>query len=80
MILTAALGTKELGETVIAAMVAGLLVTLMFSLGLLGAIRAAEAAREARRVEAGLFAALAIIGGVITAAAIVFGIIVMSSK
>lgn len=72
--------SNELLKTVIAAFAAGVLVTFTFSLGLLGAIRMAEASREARRVHAGLFGALAVAGMLATAAAIVFGIIVMTSK
>lgn len=70
---------EALGETVLAAFGAGVGVTVTFSLAILGAVRLAEASRDGRRLEAGFFAALGLLGLGATLAAIVFGLIVMTS-
>ena len=72
--------TKALWETVVAAFVAGVGTTVVFSFAILGIARLAEASRQGRSVEAALFGALAILGMLATAAAIVFGVIVMTTK
>ena len=72
--------TKALWETVVAAFVAGVGTTFVFSLAILGIARFAEFSREGRNLESALAAALAVLGLLATAAAIVFGVIVMSAK
>jgi hypothetical protein len=72
--------TDALWETVVGATVAGIGTTFVFSLAILGAARFAEANRDGRTLEAGLFGALAVIGLAVTGAAIVVGVIVLSSK
>ena len=72
--------TKALWETVVAAFVAGVGTTIVFSLAILGAARFAEANREDQRFSAAMFAALTVIGLLATAAAIIVGVIVMTSK
>jgi hypothetical protein len=72
--------TEALWETVVGATVAGIGTTFVFSLAILGATRFAEANRDGRTLEAGLFGALALLGLVATGAAIVIGVIVLSSK
>ncbi len=72
--------TKALWETVVAAFVAGVGTTVVFSFAILGIARLAEANRQGRSVEAVLFGALATLGMLATAAAIVFGVIVMTTK
>ena len=69
---------EALGETVLAAFVAGVGVTLTFSLAILGAVRVAEASRDGRRLEAGFFGALGLLALAATLAAIVFGIVIMT--
>jgi hypothetical protein len=71
--------TKALLETCLAALVAGVGVTLTFSITILGAARFAEASRRQRGFEATLFAVLGLAGLAATTAAIVAGIIVMTS-
>ena len=69
---------EALLDTGIAAFVAGVGVAFVFSLAILGASRFPEASRDQRTLEAGAFAALALVGLLATAAAIVVGIIVMT--
>ena len=78
--ISAAIDTKALWETVVAAFVAGVGTTFVFSLAILGIARFAEFSREGRTLESALAAALAVLGLLATAAAIVFGVIVMSAK
>jgi len=72
--------TKALWETVAAAFIAGVGTTVVFSFAILGFARFSEANRQGRSVEATLFGALAVLGILATAAAIVFGVIVMTTK
>ena len=70
--------TEALWQTVVAAFVAGVGTTIVFSLAILGATRFAEANREGHRFQATVFGALMAIGLLVTVAAIVVGVIVMS--
>lgn len=72
--------TNALWQTILAAFVAGVGTTLVFSLAILGAARFSDANREGRSVEAAMFAALAVLGLLATVAAIVVGVIVMTTK
>ena len=78
MLIATVVDTQALLQTCAAALVAGVGVALTFSLAILGAARFSEASREQQGVQAAAFAALALIGLVATAAAIAFGIIVMT--
>ena len=72
--------TTALWQTVVAAFAAGVGTTVVFSLAILGATRFAEANREGRTLHATLFSVLTAFGLLATVAAIVFGVIVMTSK
>jgi hypothetical protein len=72
--------TGALLKTVAAAFVAGVGVTLIFSLAILGATRFAEMNRDERPLAAVSFGALAIVALAAAAAAVTIGIIVMASK
>jgi hypothetical protein len=72
--------TDALWQTIAAALVAGIGTTLVFSLAILGVARFAEASRDGRSLVSALFAALALLGLLATAAAIAFGVIVMTTK
>jgi hypothetical protein len=72
--------TKALWETVVGAAGAGLGTILVFSLAILGTARFTELNREGRVLEASIFGLLALLGLVATAGALVFGVIVMTSK
>lgn len=72
--------TKELIETVIASLVAGVGITAIFSMAIWGGARFADHSRDGRPLAAGAAAALAVLALVTTLAAVVFGIVVMTSK
>ena len=72
--------TGALLKTVAVAFIAGVGVTLIFSLAILGATRFAELNRDDRPVAAASFGALAVIALAAAAAAVTIGIIVMTTK
>ncbi len=72
--------SKELIETVIASFVAGVGVTAIFSVAIWGGIRFVDLNREGRPGAAGAAAALGALALVLTVAAVVVGIVVMTSK
>ena len=80
MVLGTIVDTSALWQTIAAAFVAGVGTTLVFSLAILGVARFAEANRQGRSVQSALFAGLALLGLLATVAAIVFGVIVMTSE
>jgi hypothetical protein len=72
--------TKELLETVVASLIAGIGVTAAFSLVIFGVTRSAEMARNERPMLATAAGGLAVLAGTVVIAAIVFGIVVMTRK
>lgn len=72
--------TKELAQTVVFALVAGIGVTLIFSVAIWGAARFADLSQEERRLAAGAAAVTAAIALLAVLAALVIGVIVMTSK
>jgi hypothetical protein len=72
--------TKELLETVVASLVAGIGVTAAFSLVIFGVTRSADMARNERPMLATAAGGLAVLAGAVVIAAIVFGIVVMTRK
>jgi hypothetical protein len=72
--------TKELLETVASSLIAGVGVTAAFSIVIFGIARSADMARNDRPVLATAAGGLAAIAGAVVIAAIVFGIVVMTSK
>ena len=72
--------TSALWQTIVAAFIAGVGTTLVFSLAILGVARFAEANRQGRSVQSAVFAGLALLGLLATAAAVAFGVIVMTTK
>jgi len=71
---------SALGQTAIAALLAGVGVAFAFSLGILGVARLTDSSRDPGLLATIGFGALAILGMVATAAAIAFGIFVMTSS
>jgi len=69
----------QLAQVIYVALIAGVVVSLAFSLVIRGAVRAGEH-RRTRPVAAGAHALLASIGLLVVAGAIVFGVSVMLSK
>ncbi len=72
--------TKELLQTVVASLIAGVGITVVFSLAIWGVARFADLSREDRSLAAGAAAGLAAMAALATVGAVVFGVIVMSSK
>jgi hypothetical protein len=72
--------TKELVETVIASLVGGVGVTVVFSIAIWGSARFAELSRSDRPAAAAGAAAVAVLALAFTAASIVLAIVVMTSK
>jgi hypothetical protein len=71
---------ETLGQVAVAAFLAGVGVTTAFSFAIMGATRMVDMRRQGRAVEAGAYAALLILGLAASAAAIAFGVIVMTAK
>ena len=69
-----------LGEVAVASLLAGVGVTLAFSFAVLGATRMVDLRRDGRAVEAGAYAALMVLGLLAVAAAVAFGVIIMTTK
>jgi hypothetical protein len=72
--------TKELLQTVAASVIAGVGVTVVFSMAIYGATRFADLSRDERPLAAGAAAALTLIALSACVAAVVVGIVVMTSK
>jgi hypothetical protein len=72
--------TKDLVETVVASLIAGVGVTAAFSIVIFGIARSADAARDERPLLATAAGGLAAVAGLVVVAAIVFGIVVMTAK
>jgi cation transporter-like permease len=72
--------TKELLETVVASVLAGVGITVIFSVAIWGVARFADLNRAERPLAAGAAAALAGLALAVTLAAVAFGIVIMSSK
>lgn len=72
--------TKQLLETVVASLVAGVGVTTIFSVAIWGVARFADLSRNERPLAAGAAATLAGFAVLFTLAAVAFGIVIMSRK
>lgn len=72
--------TKELLQTVAASLIAGVGVTASFSLLVFAVTRSADMRRDERPMLATAAGALAVVGLTVTTAAIVLGIVAMTSK
>ncbi len=72
--------TKELIQTVIASLVAGVGVTAVFSVAIWGGARFVDFNRDGRPVAAAAAVAVSVLALAATLAAVVFGIVVMTSK
>ncbi len=71
---------QELGETVVASVIAGVGITFAFSVGIWGASRFVDLSRNERPLAAGAAAIAASLALTCVAAAVVFGIIIMTRK
>ena len=80
MMLATLVDTGALWKSVAGSFLAGVGVTISFSLAILGLARFADLSRDGRRLGAGAFAALGALALAAFVALIVVGIIVMTSK
>lgn len=80
MIVAVIVQTKELLQTIVASTIAGVGVTLVFSVAIWGSARFADLSRNERPLAAGAAAALAALAALLTLAAVVYGIVVMTRK
>jgi hypothetical protein len=71
---------SALGKVVVASLIAGIGITVAFALAILGATRFADMRRDARPIEAGAFAVVAAVALAACLAAIIVGIVVMTTK
>jgi hypothetical protein len=69
-----------LRDVVVASLAAGIGTTIAFSVAILGLTRVADKRRDGQVVEAWAYAGLAIVGLAVSATAVVYGIILMTSK
>ena len=72
--------TRELLETIVASLIAGVGITVVFSVAIWGVARFADLSRAERPLAAAAAASLAGGAVLITLAAVVFGVVIMSSK
>jgi hypothetical protein len=80
VLLASLVDADALLKSVAAAAVAGLGVTLIFSLALYGAVRFTDLSRDERRFAAAVAAAVAVAGAIAFIGAVVVGIVVMTQK
>jgi hypothetical protein len=69
-----------LGEVAVYSLAAGVGLPIAFSTAILGATRFVDMRRDGRPLEAGFYAVLMTLGLVATLGAVIFGVIVMTSK
>jgi cytochrome c biogenesis protein CcdA len=72
--------TKELFDTVLASLVAGIGVTTVFAILILGVTRSADLVRDERPVAAAAAGGLALVAFAVVTGAIALGIVVMTQK
>lgn len=71
---------EALGEVVVTSIVAGVGITAVFALAILGATRAVDVRRDGQAVAAVAYWALMVLAFAVVIAAIVVGIVVMTQK
>lgn len=71
---------KELAQTVLASVIAGVGITVVFSVAIWGAARFADLSRNERPLAAGTAAAIGVLALFATFGGIALGIVVMTSK
>lgn len=76
----AAIDTTALLKMVYSSLLASVFIAVVFSTGLLGAIKASDSRREGRGVAATTYAVLAVVGVLLAAGAIVYGLVLIARK
>jgi uncharacterized membrane protein YcjF (UPF0283 family) len=72
--------TRELVETIVYAFVAGVGVTVIFSVAIWGVARFVDLSQEERPLAAGAAVGVTVLALLVVVAAVVIGVIVMTSK
>jgi hypothetical protein len=72
--------TRDLLETIAASLIAGVGVTLVFSIAVYGATRFADLSRDERPMAATVAIVTAVVAFLVCIAAVVIGIVVMTNK
>jgi hypothetical protein len=72
--------THDLLEVLWTAALAGVGVTAAYGLAILGAARAVDFGRDGRILEAAVYGVVGVLAAAVVVAALVFGIVVMTSK
>ncbi len=72
--------SKELMQTVVASLVGGVGITVVFSVAIWGTARFADLSRGERPAAAAAAAALAVLAGLVTLAGVAYGIVIVASK
>lgn len=80
MIVAVVVETKQLLETILASLVAGVGMTVVFAIAIWGVARFADLSRNERPLAAGAAATLAGLALAMTLAGVAFGIVVMTRK
>jgi len=76
----AAIDTTALLKMVYSSLLASVVVAVVFSTALLGAIRASDSRRAGRSVAATAYAALAVVGVLLASSVIVYGLVLIARK
>ena len=76
----AAIDTTALLKMVYSSLLASVFVAIVFSTGLLGAIKASDSRRAGRGVAATAYAALAVVGVLLAGGVIVYGLVLIARK
>jgi hypothetical protein len=76
----ASIDTTALGKVVLASLVGGIVIIGAYSVALYAGTRAAEVRRDGRAGAATLYGVISILGLVVFVAAVVVGVIVMTTK
>jgi hypothetical protein len=71
---------SAIGKVVVGSLIATVGVTVAFSITIFGSVRFSELRRDERTIEAGLFGGLTLLATAAWIGAVVFGVIVMTSK
>ena len=76
----AAIDTTALLKMLYSSLLASVVVAVVFSTALLGAIRASDMRREGRGVAASAYAVLAAVGGLVASGVVVYGLVLIARK
>jgi len=79
-VLASVVDGKALLQVIWVSIAAGIGVTVVFAIGLVGATRAVDLSRDGHMAEAALYAALAVVATAAVLLAVVFAIVVMTNK